>query len=449
MDNLIAAGFPAEFLEQMRRQLGGAYDAFARALAAGGSASRALRINPLRPGAAAAAAPFVDAPVPWAAHGFYVRPETRPGASLAHFAGAFYMQEASAMAAAAALDARPGERVLDLCAAPGGKSTQIAAALNNTGLLIANEPEPGRARVLAGNLERLGATNAVVTNAYPDRLSALLPGFFDAILVDAPCSGEGMFARDEAARAEWTPASPEGCARRQADILDRAAEMLRPGGRLVYSTCTFNEVENEGSVRGFLARHADFAPEDFQLPGLGASREGMLRVYPHLVRGDGHFVARLRRAGSAKAVPAPIARPDKALAALVQRLLAEALLALPPALQSARLARFGDDLYALPADAPDLRGVKVVRPGLCLLRAGRSHIEPEHALAMALDPALARRTAALDEDRALAWWAGEALPAAGEKGWTLVTYQGLPLGWAKAADGLLKNHLPKALRRRG
>ena len=144
------------------------------------------------------------------------------------------------MLPAALLDVRPGQRVLDLCAAPGGKSSQLAAALGGEGLLISNEPEPKRAKALAGNLERLGVSNAVVVNEYPEKLSQKWPGFFDAVLVDAPCSGEGMFRREPDSRSQWQPNSPAGCARRQAGILDRAAELLRPGGRLVYSTCTYN-----------------------------------------------------------------------------------------------------------------------------------------------------------------------------------------------------------------
>ena len=449
MNDRTQPGFPEAFLESMRLQLGVEYDAFLRALSDGGQTSKALRVNLLRPGAAEAAAEYVDAPVPWAEGGAYVRPDARPGASLAHFAGAFYVQEASAMTAAAVLDAQPGERVLDLCAAPGGKSTQIAAALRGRGLLLANEPEPSRARALAGNLERFGAANAVVTNAYPQRLSAALGEYFDAVLVDAPCSGEGMFARDAAAREEWTPASPEGCARRQAEILDEAARMLRPGGRLVYSTCTFNSLENEGSVRGFLERRADFVPEDFALPGLGASRDGMLRVYPHRVRGDGHFVARLRRTGGGERVPAPDYKEKKEHAALLCRLLDEVIKALPTGLERPRLIMAGDRLYALPPEAPELNGVKLVQPGLCLLRAGRNHIEPEHALAMALRPEQARRVAALTPEQARAWCEGQALPWDGERGWTLVTCAGMPLGWGKLADGSLKNHLPKGLRRAG
>jgi NOL1/NOP2/sun family putative RNA methylase len=303
---------PEAFLNNMQALLGDEYPAFLRALDA--PAALALRLNPKRHGAEEAAMPYIDTPVPWCREGRYLTPqgEDRPGNAIAHFAGAFYLQEASAMASAAALGAMPGERVLDLCAAPGGKSTQIAAALDGRGLLVSNDPEPSRAQSLAGNLERMGVSNAVVTCELPGRLADRWPERFDAILVDAPCSGEGMFRRNPASRDEWNPASPEGCARRQAEILDQAARMLRPGGRLVYSTCTFNDVENERSVRDFLARHPDFAPEDFELPGVGPSHSGMLRLFPHRLRGDGHFVARLRRMGEGLPDKTSSIRPDRA-----------------------------------------------------------------------------------------------------------------------------------------
>lgn len=436
---------PEAFLNNMQALLGDEYPAFLRALDA--PAALALRLNPKRHGAEAAAMPYVDGPVPWCGEGRYLAPqgEDRPGSAIAHAAGAFYLQEASAMASAAVLDAKPGEHVLDLCAAPGGKSTQIAAALAGRGLLVSNDPEPSRAQALAGNLERMGVSNAVVTCALPGRLADRWPERFDAILVDAPCSGEGMFRRDPASRDEWNPASPEGCARRQSEILDQAARMLRPGGRLVYSTCTFNAVENEGSVLGFLARRPDFAPEDFNLPGAGPSRSGMLRLFPHRLRGDGHFVARLRRIGEGSPDKASPIRPDRAVAAIMDDL--DRDVCCLDIVDGMRFSRQGEWLHARPPACPDLDGLRVISVGLCLARLGRNHIEPAHALAMAIDPDCARRRFDLDETAACAWLRGEPVPCQGEKGWTLALYRGMPLGWGKVSDGMLKNHLPKGLRR--
>ena len=436
---------PEAFLDKMQALLGDECPAFLRALDA--PAALALRLNPKRHGAEKAAMPYIDGPVPWCREGRYLAPQDaeRPGNSIAHFAGAFYLQEASAMASAAALGAMPGERVLDLCAAPGGKSTQIAAALDSRGLLVSNDPDPSRAQSLAGNLERMGVSNAVVTCALPGRLADRWPERFDAILVDAPCSGEGMFRRNPASREEWNPASPEGCARRQAEILDQAARMLRPGGRLVYSTCTFNDVENERSVQDFLARHSDFAPEDFELPGAGLSHSGMLRLFPHRLRGDGHFVARLRHMGEGSPDKATPTRPDRTVAAVMDAL--ERDVCRLDIVDGMRISRQGERLYARPLGCPDLDGLRVISSGLCLARLGRNHIEPAHALAMAIDIDCARRRFELDETAARAWLRGEPVPCRGEKGWTLALYQDMSLGWGKVSDGMLKNHLPKGLRR--
>ena len=435
---------PGVYLERMAQMLGDEYPAFLRAMEEG--PALALRLNPWRAGAESAAAEFIGDRVPWAAAGRYLLKGARPGADIAHWAGAYYIQEASAMAPAAALDVQPGERVLDLCAAPGGRCTQLAAALDHRGLLVSNDPEASRARVLAGNLERMGAGDAPVVSALPDKLAARWPGWFDAVLVDAPCSGEGMFRRDPEARAQWDPASPAGCAARQAGILDAAAAMVRPSGRLVYSTCTLNREENEDNIAAFLDRHPEFSPEDFALNGLGSSRDGMLKLWPHRVRGDGHFAAKLRKAGAPKDAPLNRRKPDPAADRLLAQLERE-VCALPDWLKSMRLVLNGDRLYAVPEDAPPLDGLKVLNPGLSLLRAGRSHIEPQHALAMALSPGDARRAAPLDDARAAAYLAGEALPFDGPEGWTLALWRDMPLGWGKVSQGLLKNHLPKGLRK--
>lgn len=286
--------FPIEFLNQMQNMLGDEYPAFLLAMEQ--KPSLALRLNPKRCNAEEASLSLIDSRVPWAEQGRYIKnTDIKPGSTILHAAGAFYMQEASAMVSASVLDSQPGEKILDMCAAPGGKSTQIAASMCDKGILISNDPETSRSRILAGNLERMGVANVIVTNNYPHQLAEKCPEYFDAILVDAPCSGEGMFRRDPDARNEWNPSSPEGCAKRQAEILDQAAKLLRPGGRMVYSTCTFNNLENEGSIRNFLDRHPEFYTEDFYLNGIGYSENGMLHIFPHRVNGDGHFVARLRK----------------------------------------------------------------------------------------------------------------------------------------------------------
>ena len=429
----------SQFIEEIRAQLGDEADAFLRALDE--PPALAMRVNSLRPGAPEAAEPFIDSPVPWAEDGRYLRPGTRPGASLAHALGAFYLQEASAMVSAAVLNAQPGERILDLCAAPGGKTTQLAFAMRGQGVLISNEPIPNRAKMLAENLERLGVVNAIATNEYPEHLAAKWPKFFDAVLVDAPCSGEGMFRREPASRDEWNPRAPEGCAKRQAGILDCAAEMLRPGGRLIYSTCTFNRTENEGTIAAFLDRHPEFVPEEFSLPGLGSSQSGMLRVWPHLARGDGHFVARLRKGGEPD-LPVKVkpirerrkpARPARTISeesneSLIERL--GEIARIPIVLQSGASIRQGDYIHLLPAGAPPLDGIRTAKPGLCLMRVGRSHIQPMHALAKAAG-LLPQRTMDVDEALARRVLSGEKPKLDGERGWTLLQWHGLPVGFLK------------------
>ena len=452
-----------EFPESLRALLGREFDAFVQSLSE--LPALALRLNPNRPAAQVVARPFLGEPVPWAEHGYYLLPNARPGASIAHAAGAFYLQEASAMLPAAALDAQPGESVLDLCAAPGGKALQLAAAMQGRGLLVANEKEPSRARALFGNLERLGICNAVVTNLPAQALCAKWPGRFDAVLADAPCSGEGMFRRDPGARNEWSPEAPAGCQRRQLDILDAAARAVRPGGRMVYSTCTFNATENEEVVAEFLQAHPEFSPVEFCLPGIGASRGGMLRLWPHRARGDGHFVAKFRRTDRARPSdsvrPPDRARPTGGLRpkegvptrpgecqTALEALCALAVDTLPEIAQTGELFFQGGRLFAAPpGTAGLLPGVRAISPGLALLRAEKNRVEPDHALAMALPPDGAKRRAELSEADAVRYLRGETLSRTGEDGWTLVTHRTLPLGWGKQTAGVLKNHLPKGLRR--
>lgn len=298
---------PVEFATRMKRMLGEEYPAFAACF--DGTRALGLRRNLLKTEEEEFLrnAPCPLEPVPWAPEGYYYLEGERPGLHPLHEAGAYYIQEPSAMAAVPFLDPQPGERILDLCAAPGGKSTQIAARMAGRGLLVSNEVHPARARILSQNVERMGIRNALVTNEEPGRLAARFPLFFDRILVDAPCSGEGMFRKEEAALAGWSPENVAHCAKRQREILEEAARMLRPGGRLVYSTCTFSPEENEGTIGSFLARHEEFSLEDPPLfPGMShgnplwgeGKTEGLektVRIWPHRARGEGHFIAVLRR----------------------------------------------------------------------------------------------------------------------------------------------------------
>jgi len=491
---------PSLFAERMRTMLGEEFEAFCASYAA--PAHPSLRVNPLKisPCRLKEIAPFLGDCVPWQENGFYYPAdgEIRPGKHPLHEAGAYYIQEASAMLPASLCPPAPGERVLDLCAAPGGKATQLAAALGGEGLLIANEIHPTRAGILSQNIERMGVRNAVVTNATPAELAAKFPAFFDKIVVDAPCSGEGMFRKEADAVAMWSPENVALCADRQAEILDEAAKMLRVGGYLTYSTCTFAPAENEGAVLAFLLRHPEFEVVPSAEAAVVASREkGLLegghpewvegfeaypealreavrstyRVLPHHCDGEGHFAALLKKTAEGEAAPLPRKddkserrkskkgakaepAPEGTAMKLFEAFAMEILGGVPDWVRDTTPRLFGDRLYLIPkalaeGDPTDvLKGLKVLRAGLCVgsilgLDRGRSRFEPDHALAMALPEGT--QTHEADETAAVAFLRGETLPADG-KGWHVVTFAGLPLGWGKASDGIMKNHYPKGLR---
>ena len=282
---------PEAFLLRIQQQLGEEYDDFLKSLER--PRAVALRFNPLKGEQPDMA--FVKEPVPWETFGFYYDPESRPGLHVYHEAGVYYLQEASAMAPVFLLDPQPGERICDLCAAPGGKTTQIAGRMGGEGFLLCNEINPKRAKILSRNIERMAVANTLVTNEHPANLAKKYPGFFDRVLVDAPCSGEGMFRKEEAAVTDWSQETVEMCARRQAEILHSAAQLVRPGGRLVYSTCTFAPEEDEQAVAAFLEEHPEFVPEVLEAPWFVSGENGSHRMWPHKLLGEGHFAAVLRK----------------------------------------------------------------------------------------------------------------------------------------------------------
>ena len=454
---------PEAYIAQMKRLLGEAgFFAYEQSLSQ--PVTRALRVNLLlRPdGSLPCPVEGVGERVPWAKGCYFVEGDARPGLSPLHEGGLFYLQEPSALSAVSVLAPQPGERVLDLCAAPGGKSTQIAGLMQGRGLLVCNEPVPSRAQILSRNVERMGVRNAIVTSAMPAQLAPRFPAFFDRILVDAPCSGEGMFRRQPEARDEWSAGSPRGCADRQLEILEAAAKMLAPGGALVYSTCTFNDTENEGVLARFTAAHPEFALEAFDLPGLPSGSRGYVHLYPHEIRGEGHFVSLLRKAPDAPGAPENEEKPRRAVKPARGRgeqakKAQQPAIAVPedvlaPGVSFDRLHAAGGSLWALPEGLDDLSrldGLRVLRTGLLLAHAEGRRAEPDHALAMALTPCEAARTAELDEAQALAYQAGETLELGDlEPGYTLLTLRGVSLGFGKQAGGVMKNHYPKGLRRR-
>lgn len=490
--------FPEAFLNRMSGLLGEEYGAFYDALKQ--ERHQALRLNALKRHESGRSAAEVFCfwaaigasgaehngcfahlkKVPWAENGFYYERQDQPGKHPYHEAGLYYIQEPSAMAPAELLEVEPGERVLDLCAAPGGKSTQLAAGLKGKGILICNEIHPVRAKALSENVERMGIVNACVINEPPKRLTDFFPDYFDKILVDAPCSGEGMFRKNQTACEEWSLENVELCSQRQDEILDCAAVMLRPGGRLVYSTCTFAPLENEGSVARFLKRHPEFTilPVDKEklglagcdgVPGWGDNRPELsdtLRLWPHKIQGEGHFAAVLQKAGDPGQDSSEQAS-DGLTKGIKERELpefldfcrenlkiqgSEILAELSAAVGlngEGKFVRFGTNLYLTPAEMPDMKGLKVMRLGLQLGELKKDRFEPSHSLALALAPDRAAHIWRFEANapNVRAYLSGQTFSAEGEKGWYLICVDGFSLGWGKLAGGVMKNHYPKGLRK--
>jgi NOL1/NOP2/sun family putative RNA methylase len=464
-------GLPGPFVERMRDLLGSEAELLLESL--GRPAERAARANPLKldPGELPAVLGLDLEPVPWSQGAFHLPAGVRAGATPAHAAGLLYLQEPSALLAVEALDVRPGQRVLDLAAAPGGKTTQIAAKLGTAGVVVANEVERGRLQALTDNLDRWGSWRVAVSNEPVERLADRLAGWFDRVLLDAPCSGEGLFRRGPAARAQWRPGHVRGSAERQRQLLRHAARLVRPGGVLVYSTCTFAPEENEQQVAGFLAEQEGW--ELLEIPwreGFAPGRpewcqdgpaelERAVRLWPHRLRGDGHFIAKLGRRGDPPAGPAdpdPEAarRPARApRRPRDRRRGTDATLAAWEAFAADTMRR----PLAAPAVAheraflvPDERLAAVelrwFRPGLPLGRSRPGRFEPAHALALALRPAAVRRHLQLDPRQARDFLRGETLPCGEPAGWTLVAMGDWPLGWGRVAGGALKSQVPRGVR---
>lgn len=368
-----------------------------------------------------------------------------------HHAGAVYFQEPSAMSAASVLAAEKGDKVLDLCAAPGGKSTQLAAALAGEGLLWSNEIIRSRANILLSNIERCGVSNGVVSCADPQYLCEALAGVFDKVLVDAPCSGEGMFRRDPDAYKEWSPEHSDACSVRQLKILESAKKALRPGGIMVYSTCTFSYAENEGVIEEFLRNNPDFELMDCEETFGRRTLQGKAcRIYP-MDGGEGHFAAKLRKkangfADGFSAYHQTEPTPDKKIPQVVGEFLADTFCDLSA---YSRLLIRGDEVYALPVYCPDLKGTNAIRAGVFAGTVKKNYFEPAHALFMAAKADNIKRIVnlSLEDPRVRKFLHGEEISVEGNiKGYTAVAVEGIVTGFGKVSGGMLKNKYPKGLR---
>lgn len=497
---------PEQFVHRMQCMLGDSYPSFLRALLE--NRETGLRANTLKQDVQqfVEGMPFSLEKVPWAAEGFFYEEEEKPGRSAYHEAGAFYIQEPSAMLTGELAMIQPGERVCDLCAAPGGKTTQLLAKLQGKGMLVSNEIIGTRAHILSQNVERFGGRNVVVLNEDTAELAQQFPCFFDVCVVDAPCSGEGMFRKNEAAVAEWSPENVQKCAERQLEILENAHRMLGRGGRIVYSTCTFAPMENEGVMAHFLQRHPEYAlvesdvcrqGTDYEIEAGSSSwarafgaceditdeeldamhLERCYRLWPHKLRGEGHFAAVLKRkedgrvlsandsatskvqveavaknkgkksAGKAKAGKGSDASPQKLFSEFAKVVLVDA----DDLLSDGFLWTKGEHVYLLPKEmqayaGSDFHGFRFVRAGLELGELHNGRFLPAHALSHAIRPDAVKQVISVDKQTAMRYLQGESIPCENEKGYLLVVYEGYPLGWGKASNGQVKNHYPKGIR---
>ncbi|MCL2377420.1 MAG: RsmB/NOP family class I SAM-dependent RNA methyltransferase [Defluviitaleaceae bacterium] len=387
-------------------------------------------------------------PIPWCKEGFYYNGDTPPSKNPLYHAGLYYIQEPSAMSAAAVLDAQPGDKVLDLCASPGGKSTQIASALGGEGLLVSNDVNYGRMPGLVRNIEMAGIKNAIILCEKPERLAARFPAYFDKILVDAPCSGEGMFRKDPEAITAWDKNKAARLAAIQKEILHNAAKMLACGGHLVYSTCTFTPVENENTIEDFLANNPDFESVHINHEGFGISpaNAGLItenahaaRIWPHRHRGEGHFVALLKRRGDLRS-PVTKQQPAPKFTNRYFNEFCEKYLMTPI---ESRILEHKDNLLALPDICPDVTGLNIVRLGLLLGSLKKGRFTPSYALAMSLAKADFAETIDLDaaDPRIAAYLGGQTFEIPARDGYSLFCVSGYPLGFAKILNGRVKGRI--------
>ncbi|MGB9679235.1 MAG: RsmF rRNA methyltransferase first C-terminal domain-containing protein [Thermoanaerobacteraceae bacterium] len=420
---------------------------------------KALRVNTLKISTKEfmEISPFKLERVPWCEDGFYFSMSERPGTHIYHDLGVYYIQEPSAMAVVEILDPKPGEKILDISAAPGGKTTHIASKTGNKGLIVANEINSNRVKLLAENLERIGVSNCIITNEIPDKLVEPFIGYFDKVLVDAPCSGEGMFRKDDISRLEWSLNHVISCSIRQKNILKSAAKALKPGGVLVYSTCTFSPEENEGVIQDFLNSNKEFEIIDTKIgyffdtghpEWINADKEleKCVRIWPHKQKGEGHFIAKLYKK-----------QDNQNNYKFIKNAKEKKNIDLAPFFyfkdnfmkydfDNLNIKLFKNHVYSVPMDLPDLSGLKVFRPGWYLGEIKKERFEPSHWLAMVLKPFMVKQTFELPTELRKKYLKGETFELNIKDGWILLSIDGFSAGWGRASKGIIKNYYPKRLR---
>ena len=452
---------PEDFLLKMQKLLGEEYGQYLKSFKE--EWKPGLRVNTWKidPRDLAKLVPWDLEPVPWTDNGFYydgslegeaLRPSKHP----AYYAGLYYLQEPSAMTPAAMLPVVPGDRVLDLCAAPGGKSTELASKLKGRGMLVSNDISYSRARALLKNLELAGAANICVTSEAPEKLAGVWPEFFDKILVDAPCSGEGMFRRDEDMVKDWNEKGPEYYVPIQRQILSQAAAMLRPGGYMLYSTCTFSVEEDEENVAYVLEEFPQMqlcCLDLDKVPGAcgGFGLSGCMRLFPHRLKGEGHFLALMRKKGGddgGKEILPPMdpGTAGKRVRAVEKEKELDAFLRQSGAeWDYERIVIHQDNAYYLPEGLAWNLPLRFLRTGLFLGELKKGRFEPSQALAMSMKAGQFPNTVSFPggDSRVLRYLKGETISLEGDegpvKGWCLAAMEGFPLGWAKGTGMSLKN----------
>lgn len=438
---------PSEYLNTMKEMLGEEFDSYLASF--NDKRLYGLRVNTLKISVEEflKISPFQLKPIPWIENGFYYEEDEKPAKHPYYFAGLYYLQEPSAMTPANLLPVTPGDKVLDMCAAPGGKSTELGAKLQGEGLLITNDISNSRAKALLKNVELFGLSNAFVVNEDPKKLVNLYPEFFDKILVDAPCSGEGMFRKDNKLIKAWEKNGPSFYSQIQREIILYAADMLKPGGMLMYSTCTFSKLEDEGTVEYLLENRKEMKlvhASDYE--GFSHGFEGYdnaLRIWPHKMEGEGHFMALFEKSSEGsttyyKDIPEEKTRLPQELEDFLEDVTME--------IDRSEIHMWEERAYVIPKEASDYKNVRKLRAGLLLGEVKKNRFEPSQAFAMALKMQEYKAVINLKatDENVIKYLKGETIEVDDSdlyrnKGWQLVCVDGYPLGWGKLLDGTLKN----------
>lgn len=465
---------PEAFLKRMQEMLGEEYEEFLAAYEEPRTYGLRVNTRKITPEAFERLNVFPVRKIPWVENGFFYEGDVRPARHPLYAAGVYYLQEPSAMTPAACLPVQPQDRVLDLCAAPGGKATELGARLKGQGLLVANDISASRARALLYNLEVFGIDNIFVTNETPAAMAGVFEEFFDKILVDAPCSGEGMFRKEEAVARDWTPEKSEYFAGQQREIVRQAVRMLRPGGMMLYSTCTFAPCEDEQTISWVLEQFPEMhlvplpAYDGFSegQPRWGNGDEALrqcVRLWPHKMHGEGHFLALLKKEGMeceerTKGCGTGSAKGNQSGPGLTRKerkILEEFLEPCSKAFPAERLEQRAQKVYLVPEISREVRGLKFLRNGLYMGELRKDRFEPSQQLAMSLRAGEFQERICLDpeDERVERYLRGETLnirPEETEKpsGWKLVCVANFPLGWGKLVNGVLKNKYQSSWRKK-